>query len=106
MSEGYTERWRKNTVRPLAAGLWFVLGLPAILGIAAALLFATGAGAVVGGAVLVLFLLWLAVLAPLVLRVTRFRCPRCGNLYFSHKELYIGAGRRCGNCQLALYAEH
>ena len=102
-SAPYSVSWRRYRRATWTAGLWLVLGFPAAVAMAIGLkLFLSENAAAVG--LVALVLVWIIGFAYFGFKVARFRCPRCDGLYFSHSELYFGAGRRCGNCQLSLYA--
>jgi len=98
----YAPIWRQYRRANWSAGLWLVLGLPGIVALAILLKLAVGEDA--GVYFVVLCVLWAIVWAVLCIRVTRFRCPRCGGLYFSHSQLYFSSGKHCGACGLALYS--
>jgi hypothetical protein len=98
----YTKHWREYKRSTWVASLWLVLGFPLVIGVAMLLKIVLGEAALVG--LVLLVVLWAAAWAWLCVRVTRFRCPRCNSLYFAHTQLYIGAGRQCANCGLALYS--
>lgn len=88
-----------------AASLWLVAGLPGGVAIAIALKALTTSD-VAGGGALLLVVIWIIGFFWLGFRVARFECPRCGGRYFSHTELYFGAGKHCGTCHLPLYGNH
>ena len=98
----YALEWARYRRANWAAGLWLILGFPSIVAAAMLLKLAIGEAAIVCFVVLVVA--WALAWAVLCVRVTRFHCPRCKALYFSHSQLHFGAGSKCGNCGLPLYA--
>ena len=101
----YTETWAIFRRRNRVAILWLILGLPAFgaLSIATAVVFGTKTtGPVI---LFVVMSIWSAIFLILGFRVTRLRCPRCGGVFFSHKEVVHTNTRYCAKCGLKLYSD-
>jgi len=47
---------------------------------------------------------WMAFVAVAGARYNTFRCPRCGNWFFSTWWYHNGFARRCVHCKLPLYS--
>ena len=99
--ESYAHEWRRYRRANWSAGLWLVVGFPSTVAASILLKVVIGENAIVY--FLALVVLWAIAWAVLCVRVTRFRCPRCHDLYFSHSQVYFGAGKKCGKCGLPLY---
>jgi hypothetical protein len=100
-TEDLSAKWLEYKRNTRLATLWLVLGLPAVVALSILAKLVIGEASI--AVLLVLTVTWALLWAVLCVRVTRFRCPRCRQLYFAHTQLYYGAGRSCSHCKLALY---
>ena len=101
----YQATWAMFKRRNRVAILWLVLGLPALgaLSVGAAVLFGTKTTA--PAIMFVIMSIWSAIFLILGFRVTRLRCPRCGDVFFSHDGVLLMNTRCCGKCGLQLYSD-
>lgn len=103
MSESYATQWHEFRRRNRAAILWLALGFPALVPIAILLQWLLSTAGVV--IFIALAILWVVGFAWFGFRFAALRCPRCGNKFFAHQGIELGATRCCSNCNLKLYAE-
>jgi hypothetical protein len=103
MDSPYREQWRtfrrRNRIAMVALGLGILTMVPIALGLNRLL------GLDPGFTLLEVAIAWAMVWVCLCFRVTRFRCPRCKRLYFSHQGLGLWSVRKCASCGLKLYAD-
>ena len=96
--------WSQHRHRSRWALWWFLLGLPAT--IPAILLVGMFLPVNEWFAIFGPLVAWAGMWLWLMLRLTRFRCPRCGELFYAHQGSNLLSKRKgCSNCGLRTYDE-
>ena len=101
----YAEQWQELRIRNRVALFVLLLGLPiaTLVAVAADTIFPS-----VGEfSLLFSVLIWVSIIMLLCFRITRFQCPKCKQLFFSHQgERMFTHRRKCASCGLNIYAEN